>query len=220
MKKILVIEDEQSIAQLLKNFLEDAGYDVELADDGLEGVEKFQTGDYQLILLDVMLPKIDGYVVLEMIRKTSDIPVIMITALEEETNQIKAFELEVDDFIIKPFTMDLALKRIEALLRRTSVTTKGENEILIHEEITLNLTTGEVFKNNKTISLTQKEYELLKLFLKNRNRLFSREFLLDALWGYDFYGDPKIVNFHVQNLRKKLGGDYIEAVRGVGYKLG
>jgi len=220
MKKILVIEDEQSIGQLLKNFLENAGYKVELAGDGLEGVEKFQKGEYQLILLDVMLPKIDGYVVLEIIRKTSDIPVIMITALEEETNQIKAFEMEVDDFIIKPFTMDLALKRIEAVLRRTQATSQNKSEILTHKEINLNETTGEVFKNDKKISLTQKEYELLKLFLKNKNRLFSREFLLDTLWGYDFYGDPKIVNFHVQNLRKKLGGDYIEAVRGVGYKLG
>ena len=220
MKKILVIEDEQSIRELLKNFLEDTGYDVGLASDGLEGVEKFQKEDFQLILLDVMLPKIDGYVVLEMIRKTSDIPVIMITALDEEVNQIKAFELEVDDFIIKPFTMDLVLKRIEAVLRRTGTMPKNEQEILTYKEITLNSTTGEVFKNGKAISLTQKEYELLKLFLKNKNRLFSREVLLDTLWGYDFYGDPKIVNFHVQNLRKKLGGDYIEAVRGVGYKLG
>ena len=220
MKRILVIEDEQSIGQLLKNFLEDAGYEVELASDGLEGVEKFQKGTFQLILLDVMLPKIDGYVVLEMIRKISDIPVIMITALDEEANQIKAFELEVDDFIVKPFTMDLALKRIEAVLRRTRVFEKNEEKILAHKEITLNITTGEVFKNDKAISLTQKEYELLQLFLKNKNRLFSREFLLDTLWGYDFYGDPKIVNFHVQNLRRKLGGDYIEAVRGVGYKMG
>jgi len=220
MKKILVIEDEQSIGQLLKNFLKDAGYEVELANDGLEGVEKFQTGNYQLVLLDVMLPKIDGYVVLEMIRKTSNIPVIMITALDEEANQIKAFELEVDDFIVKPFTMDLALKRIEAVLRRSEASPKCEEEILSHENIMLNETTGEVFKNGKLISLTQKEYELLKLLLKNKNRLFSREFLLDTLWGYDFYGDPKIVNFHIQNLRRKLGGDYIEAVRGVGYKWG
>jgi len=220
MKKILIIEDEKSIGQLLRNFLENAGYEVELASDGLEGLEKFQNKDYQLILLDVMLPKIDGYVVLEMIRKNSDIPVIMITALDEEVHQIKAFELEVDDFIIKPFTMDLALKRIEAILRRTQFLEKNEEEILSHKELTLNITTGQVFQGEKAISLTQKEYELLKLFLKNKNRLFSREFLLETLWGYDFYGDPKIVNFHVQNLRRKLGGDYIETVRGVGYKMG
>jgi len=220
MKSILIIEDEQSIQQLLKNFLEDAGYVVGLASDGLEGIEKFQRNDYQLILLDVMLPKIDGYVVLEMIRKDSDVPVIMITALEDEADQIKAFDLEVDDFIIKPFTMDLALKRIEAVLRRVQVLEKNEEEILEYKEIILNVTTAEVFQNEKAVSLTQKEYDLLKLFLQHKNRLFSREFLLETLWGYNFYGDPKIVNFHVQNLRRKLGGDYIETVRGMGYKLG
>ncbi|MCL2559422.1 MAG: response regulator transcription factor [Turicibacter sp.] len=220
MKKILIIEDEISIQQLLKNFLEDAGYGVTIASDGLEGIETFQESSFDLILLDVMLPKIDGYAVLEMIRKTSNIPVIMITALDEEKNQLQAFELEVDDFIVKPFTMALALKRIEAVLRRTQSADQQQDEtILSHKELTLNTTTGEVFQHGKPIFLTQKEYELLKLFLENHNRLFTREYLLETLWGYDFFGDPKIVNFHVQNLRRKLGGDHIETVRGMGYKL-
>jgi len=218
-KKILVVEDEIAIAQILENFLISAGYSVELAHDGLAGLTKFKSGNFDLILLDVMLPKIDGYGLLEMIREVSQVPIIMITALDGEQNQIKAFELEVDDFITKPFMMDLVLKRIQAVLRRTSVI-KQDEFVLIHNQIKLNSSSGEVFVNDKPISLTQKEYELLKLFLENPNRLFNREFLLERLWGYDYFGDPKIVNFHVQNLRKKLGGGEIETIRGVGYKLG
>lgn len=221
-EKILIIEDEEGIQVLLKNFLEDAGYIIDLAGDGLEGLSKFQSGVYDLILLDVMMPKINGYAVLEMIRKESNVPVIMITAMSEEKDQIQAFELEVDDYIVKPITMGLVLKRIEAVLRRSGVLEKNSEtkSILKYKDLTLDVEGCEVFVSGKAIFLTNKEYELLKLLLENRNHVFSREFLLEKLWGYDFYGNPKVVNFHVQNLRRKLGGNFIETVRGVGYKIG
>lgn len=218
-KKILIIEDEVSIQGILKNYLETAGYNVELASDGLEGFSMFQKDTYDLILLDVMMPKIDGYIVLEMIRKESNVPVMMITAMGEEENQMKAFELEVDDYIIKPFIPGLVMKRIEAVLRRSN-TKKEVNHLLKYKELTLDTEGCQVFLSGKAIYLTHKEYELLKLFLENQNRVFSREVLLEKLWGYDFYGNPKVVNVHVQNLRRKLEGGYIETVRGAGYKIG
>lgn len=218
-KKILIIEDEESIQGILKNYLEETGHEVELASDGLEGFAKFQKSTYDFILLDVMMPKIDGYVLLEMIRKESNIPVMMITAMGEEESQTKAFDLEVDDYIIKPFVPGLVLKRIEAVLRRSNVN-KNVNHYLKYKELTMDTEGCQVFISENPIFLTHKEYELLKLFLENQNRVFSRELLLEQLWGYDFYGNSKVVNVHVQNLRRKLNGGYIETVRGVGYKIG
>lgn len=221
-EKILIIEDEEAIQTLLKTYLENNGYHVEVANDGLEGFSKFQKENYDLILLDVMMPKIDGYVVLEMIRKESDIPVIMITALEEDKDQIKAFDLKVDDYIIKPFVMELVIKRVEAALRRNlikQISNDNNATVLTYQDLRVDVTKYEVYVLDKPISLTKKEFELLKLFLENQGQVFSREMLLEKLWNYDFYGNPKVVNAHVQHLRKKLGGNYIEAVRGMGYKF-
>jgi len=225
MKKILVIEDEVAIQDILKNYLEDAGYEVMVADDGMEGFSKFQNEAFDLILLDVMMPKIDGYVVLEMIRKTSSIPVMMITAMGEVVDQIKAFDLQVDDYVTKPFDMKLVLKRVEAILRRQDpvleASSKNQNT-LIYRNLVMDIQGCEVFIEGQPVILTHKEYELLKLFLEHQNQVFTREMLLERLWGYDFFGNPKVVNVHIQNLRRKLPegyGDYIETVRGVGYKI-
>ena len=222
MLNILVIEDEESIQTLLKTYLEADGYCVDVASNGLEGMNHFQKGDYQLILLDVMMPQIDGYMVLEMIRQTSDIPVMMITAMEKDEDQMKAFDLQADDYIIKPFTMDLVLRRISAVLRRSKAHTQMVNskkEILQYGSLCLDKGKCKVSISDKTIGTTKKEFELLTLLLENPEQVFTREILLDKIWGYDFYGNPKIVNTHIQNLRKKLGGRYIEAVRGIGYTL-
>ena len=219
-KKILIIEDEAAIQAILKNYLEDAGYDVAVASDGLEGFAKFQSEHYDLVMLDVMMPKIDGFVVLEMIRKESEVPVMMITAMGQDMDQMKAFDLEVDDYVVKPFTTALVLRRVSALLRRGQATLENRAEhVLKHRDLTLDTRSHEVFVLGKVIALTHKEFELLKVFLEHKNLVFSREVLLERLWGYDFYGNDKVVNVHIQNLRKKLGGDYIETVRGVGYKL-
>ena len=221
-KRVLIVEDEIAIQNILKNYLEDAGYEVETADDGMEGYSKFQSKDFDLILLDIMMPKIDGYVTLELIRKESNVPVMMITAMGDVVDQIKAFELKVDDYITKPFDMKLVLMRVEALLRRSEVNERGSKEeenLIKYRNLVMDVQGVEVFENNEKLELTHKEFEILKLLLENQNQVFTREILLEKLWGYDFFGNPKVVNVHIQNLRKKLTEEYIETVRGVGYKI-
>ena len=193
-EQILIIEDETAIQSILSELLTDAGYEIEVAGDGLEGITKFREKTFSLVLLDIMLPKIDGYAVCEMIRKESNIPIIMLTALDEEEAQIKAFELEVDDYITKPFSVKLVLMRVEAVLRRV--------------------------QEKETPGQTNKEYQLAKLFLQNQDRIFTRDNLLNQVWGYDIACEEKNVNIHIMNLRRKLGTDIIETIRGVGYRLG
>ena len=220
--KILIIEDEVAIQNILKNYLEDAGYTVETADDGMEGYSRFQREAFDLILLDIMMPKIDGYVVLEMIRRESNIPVIMISAMGDVVDQIKAFELKVDDYITKPFDMKLVLMRVAAILRRSEVSEWREAEaetLLKYRDLLMDMQGMEVFEAGKKLDLTHKEFEILKLLLEHQNQVFTREMLLEKLWGYDFFGNSKVVNVHIQNLRKKFKGDYIETIRGVGYKI-
>ena len=222
-QKILVIEDEVAIQNILKNYLEDVGYKVVTADDGMEGYSTFQSGDFDLVLLDIMMPKIDGYVVLELIRKESNVPVVMITAMGDVVDQVKAFELKVDDYITKPFDMKLVLMRVKALLRRSEASAQGlateEESLLKYRDLVMNLQSMDVFDAGDKLELTHKEFEILRLLLEHQNQVFTREILLEKLWGYDFFGNPKVVNVHIQNLRKKLAGDYIETVRGVGYKI-
>lgn len=220
-EQILIIEDAKEIQDILKELLVEADYEVTVASDGLEGITLFQKRKFDLILLDILMPKIDGYTVCEMIRKESNIPVIMLTALEEEQAQIKAFELKADDYITKPFSLKLVLMRIEAVLRRVQEKEKPAlRDILISRNIQLDLANHTVCANGKPVTLTNKEYELAKLFLQNQDRVFTRDNLLNQVWGYDFVGDEKVVNVHIMNLRRKLGTDLIETIRGVGYKFG
>jgi len=219
-KRILIVEDEIEIGEGIKNFLEHAGYSVDVAEDGLEGAHLAQNKGYDLILLDVMLPKMDGYAVLEMIRKTSEVPVILLTALETVEHQIKGFDLKADDYITKPFDSNLVLKRIEAVLRRERVDENASfPNKLRHEEITMDLTSYEVFISGVKMALTHTEYELLQLFLTHPDRVFTRDDLLDACWGENFFGSDHLVSVHIGNLRKKIGDGYIQTVRGRGYKL-
>ena len=218
MKKILVVEDEKDIQNIIKAFLENAGYKVETADDGLDGINIIQKNKFDLILLDVMMPKIDGFVVCEMIRKNSNVPIIILTALTDEESQLKGFDKLADDYITKPFSMPIVLKHIEAILRRTD-NSKESVGILKYKNMVLNTENYEVFVDNKKIPLTYREYEILKLFLENQGKVFTRDNILNSIWSYDYYGDDKIVNTHIKNIRKKLGYDYIETVRGVGYRI-
>lgn len=220
-ERILIIEDETAIQTILSELLTDAGYDVEVAGDGLEGITKFKEQEYSLVLLDIMMPKISGYAVCEMIRRESDVPVIMLTALDEEAAQIKAFELKVDDYITKPFSVKLVLLRVEAVLRRMKEKQSSEHEtILSGENIQMDRTSRKVSVYGKEVALTHKEYELLELFMLHPGQVFSREHLLDRVWGYEIVCEEKTVNIHIMNLRKKLGIDVIETVRGVGYRFG
>lgn len=216
-KKILIIEDEAAIQKILSEPLAFAGYRITTASDGLEGINAFHEQDFDLILLDIMLPKIDGYTVCEMIRQESQIPIILLTALDTEDAQIKGFDKLADDYITKPFSIKLVLKRVEALLRRTSSDTVSDS--IRYKEITLSETERKVTLSGNEIALTHLEFEILLLLLKNKGRVFTRDDLFNLVWGYDFVGDEKGVNFHIMNLRRKLGVDYIETVRGVGYRI-
>ena len=218
MKKILVIEDEKDIQNIIKAFLENADYKVETADDGLEGINLIQKNSYDLVLLDIMMPKIDGFVVCEMIRKNSNIPIIILTALADEESQLKGFDKLADDYITKPFSMPIVLKHIEAIFRRTDNNNETSN-ILKYKNMILNTENYEVYVDNQKVSLTYREFEILKIFLENQGKVFSRDNILNSIWNYDYFGDDKIVNTHIKNIRKKLGYDYIETVRGVGYKI-
>ena len=216
---ILVVEDEYDIRELLKEFLTQAGYDVVTAEDGLEALEKFKYFNYNLIILDIMLPKIDGYVLCEIIRKESNVPIIMLTALDSEENQLKGFDLNIDDYITKPFSMKVFLKRVEAVLRREKKIL--DDTTISHEinykNIKVDTNAFLVFVDGNKIDLTIKEYELLITLLKNRGKVLSRENLLSTLWGYDYYNDSRVIDTHIKNLRKKLNLDFIETIRGVGY---
>lgn len=216
-KKILIIEDDEAIQKILTEPLTAEGYEVAAASDGAEGITKFQKQEYDLLLLDLMLPKIDGYTVCETIRRESQIPIIILTALDSEDAQIKGFDKLADDYITKPFSIKLVLKRVEALLRRTSSDTLSDT--IRYKEITLSESERKVTVSGNEVALTHLEFEILLLFLKNRGRVFTRDDLLNLVWGYDFMGDEKGVNFHIMNLRRKLNVDYIETVRVVGYRI-
>ena len=217
MKRILVIEDEPDIQEMLCAYLRDAGYSVSAASDGIQAMDCFHRESWDLILLDLMLPKIDGYGVCELIRRESDVPVIMVTALDTEENQIRGFDLQIDDYVTKPFSMPILLRKIAAVLRRTG--SDAESRQLFYRDIVMDLDAYRVTVDGTLLDLTPREFELLKELLQNQGRVLTRSVLLGQLWNYDFIGDERIVDSHIKNLRKKLNRDYIETVRGVGYRV-
>lgn len=217
-KTILIIEDEIAIQNILAEPLRTCGYEVVTASDGLEGINAFHSYHIDLILLDIMLPKINGYAVCEMIRQEAQTPIILLTALDTEDDQIKGFDLLADDYITKPFSIKLVLKRVEALFRRTEAADM-DTDTIRYKELQISANQRQVLVSGAEVILTQSEFDILLLFLKNQGRVFTRDELLNLVWGYEFIGAEKSVNFHIMNLRKKLGVDYIETVRGVGYKV-
>lgn len=221
MEQILVVEDEKEIQEVLKNYLVEDGYGVTLAEDGLDGLSKFQSGRYDLVLLDIMMPKIDGFAVCELIRKSSDLPIIILSALDEEEYQIKGLELLADDYITKPFSMPVLLRKIANLLRRAAKEEReerGKQEIL-YRDLRLDPEGHHVFLHGAEVELTQKEFELLRVLLDNLGRVMTRQMLLDQVWGMDYFGEERIVDTHIKNLRKKMEVDYIDTIRGVGYRI-
>ena len=217
MEKILVVEDDADIQEVLKNYLMAEGYEVRLAEDGVEGLAAFQSWGPDLVLLDVMLPKVDGFAVLELIRKESLVPVLMVTARDSVEDQVRGFHFQADDYIPKPFDMPVLLCKIAAVLRRTGRTEQKKD--LVYGGLKLDEEGHHLFNEGQEVELTQKEFDLLRLFLKNSGRVFTRQNLLDQVWGEDYFGDERIVDTHIKNLRKKLGNQLIETVRGVGYRL-
>lgn len=217
MAKILVVEDNHDYQELLENFLESAGHEIETADDGAKALELVREHSFDLVLLDLMLPKLDGFGVCEAIRKNCNVPVIMLTALEDEEYQMRGYLQQIDDYITKPVSMPLLLHKVEAVLRRTMQSVSGE---LRFDAISLNLKTHVVRVADEPIDMTLREFDILHELMRSPGEVVTRKALIDKLWGYDFYGDTRIVDTHMKNIRKKLGdSDCIETVRGVGYKL-
>ena len=216
MKKILIVEDELDIQELLGAYLRDAGYQTAAAGDGVEALALFGSQPFDLVLLDVMLPKIDGFGVCELIRRQSQVPILMLTALDGEEQQLKGFGLNIDDYVTKPFSIPVLLEKIRVILRRSGGA--GSSSRLRYRGLEMDLDTREVTAEGRSLDLTAREFELLHTFLSAPGRVFTREMLLAKLWGYDFYGDERVVDSHIKNLRHKLNRDYIETVRGVGYR--
>ncbi len=219
MNKILIVEDDPAIQALLHDFLSEAGYDIALASDGVEALSKYSKQQFDLVLLDLMLPKIDGYGVCEVIRQKSDVPIIMLTALDSEQNQIRGLDLQADDYITKPFSMPVLLRKIAAVLRRTARQDETP-QTLSYKTLTLDLGAYRVYSDQGNIDLTPREFEILRELILHKGRILTRHNLLQMLWKYEFLGDERIVDTHIKNLRKKLGeADYIETIRGVGYRI-
>ncbi len=219
--KILLVEDEPKMRDLIKIAFRKEQFQTYEAVDGKQALNLFKCSCFDLVILDVMLPEIDGWTVCREIRRTSDVPVIMLTARGEEFDKLFGFELGADDYIVKPFSPRELVARVKALLRR-SENKNGETTSQIQiGDISINLLSREVKINNNTIVLTNKEYELLLFLSSNQNIVFTREQLLLKVWGYDQYGDPRTVDTHIKKIREKLGekSSYITTVWGVGYKL-
>ena len=217
MKRILIVEDEPDIQELLRAYLEDAGYQTAVAGDGVAALALFGGQPFDLVLLDLMLPKIDGFGVCELIRQQSQVPILMLTALDGEESQLRGFGMDIDDYVTKPFSIPVLLEKIRVILRRRGNT--GEDSRLRYRDLTLDLDTREALLDGQLLDLTAREFELLHTFLAAPGRVFTREMLLAKLWGYDFYGDERVVDSHIKNLRHKLGRNYIETVRGWGTVL-
>ncbi|MGM9600487.1 MAG: response regulator transcription factor [Faecousia sp.] len=219
MQKILVVEDDFDIQELLQNFLQETGYEVTVASDGVEAISLFAGERYDLIVLDIMLPKIDGYGVCELIRKQSDVPIIMLTALSGEDEQIRGLDLQVDDYITKPFSMPILIRKIAAVLRRSGRPQEDEHKTIAYQNLVLDCDNYTATVDGAAYELTQREFGVLNELLTHQGRILTRQNLLDKLWRYDFYGDERVVDTHIKNLRKKLGIDFIQTIRGVGYKI-
>lgn len=217
-KRILIVEDDLSIQALLQDFMEEAGYQVVIASDGVEALVKFSEESFDLVLLDIMLPKIDGYGVCEIIRKKSNVPIIMLTALDGEQDQIKGLDLLADDYITKPFSIPVLLRKIAAVLRRTSIS-ESDHEVITYKNLTLDIPAYKAYVDGRDTEVTPREFEILRELLSHQGRILTRENIINLLWKYEFYGDERIVDTHIKNLRKKLEIDFIDTVRGVGYRI-
>lgn len=217
--KILVVEDDNQIQELIVEFLSSQDYDVDVANDGVEGYEKFKENKYDLVILDVMMPRLDGHALCKMIRNLDkEVSIIFLTALGDEESEIKGFDLKADDYISKPFSFNILIKRVEAVLRRKQKEEK-EDTILEFEGLKLDLQTFKSYIDNEEIELTLKEFNILKLMINSYPTVVSREKLIEKIWGHEYFGDTRVIDAHMKNIRKKIKKDYIKTIKGVGYVL-
>lgn len=215
--KILICDDEVLIREVIKEYLLVEKYEVLEAENGLEALDLVKKNDVDLVVMDIMMPKMDGYQAVREIRKIKNVPFIMLSARSEEFDKLLGFEIGVDDYVTKPFSPKELIARIKAVTKRT----QNDGVLLKYEDLTLNDLAHEVRIDNELVDLTPKEYELLKYFMNNKNIALSRDAILSNIWGYDFYGDERTVDTHVKTLRNSLGKyrDVIKTVRGMGYKF-
>ena len=222
-KKILIVDDDTNICELLRLYLEKEGFSTVIANDGEAAIVKFNIEEPDLILLDIMLPKLDGWQVSRTIRKTSDVPIIMITAKGETFDKILGLDLGADDYVTKPFDSKEVVARVKAVLRRAGGSDNEAEKIVKFDKLTINLTNYELIVDGKQIDTPPKELELIYHLASNPNRVYSRDQLLDEVWGFEYYGDSRTVDVHVKRLREKLEGVSdkcsIKTVWSVGYKF-
>ena len=221
--KVLIVDDDTNICELLRLYLEKEGYSTVIANDGEEAVEAFKNNSPDIILLDVMLPKLDGWQVCREIRKTSQVPIIMLTAKGETFDKVFGLELGADDYVTKPFESKEVVARIKAVMRRGVKTPENTDKVVKYDKLVINLTNYELWVDGKQIDTPPKELELIYHLASNPNRVFTRDQLLDEVWGFDYFGDSRTVDVHVKRLREKLEGVSdkwsLKTVWGVGYKF-
>lgn len=220
--KILIVDDEEMIRGVLREYVEFEGYEADEAPDGMEAVKKCRDNDYDMVLMDVMMPRLDGFSAVKEIKKLKDTPVIMLSARGEEYDKLFGFELGVDDYVTKPFSPKEVMARINAVIRRRNANKNGEkNGVLKFEGLEIDIAGRNVYVDGKKVELTPKEYELLFYMSQNNGIALSREMLLSEVWGYDFFGDDRTVDTHVKMLRGNLKEyrKFIVTLRSVGYKF-
>ena len=221
MSRILIIEDEESIAELEKDYLELSGFEVEIENDGEAGLAKALHEDFDLLILDLMLPGVDGFEICRKVREVKNTPIIMVSAKKEDIDKIRGLGLGADDYIVKPFEPKELIARIKAVIRR-SENASAEEESIKYEDLEISLATYTVLYCGEKLELPPKELELLYFLASHPNKVFTREQLLQKVWEFDFYGDSRTVDVHIKRLREKLGGEHpwqIKTVWGVGYKF-
>lgn len=219
---LLVVDDESRIRDLIRKYAAFEGYAVDEAANGMEAIEKFSKGNYDLIIMDVMMPELDGFSACREIRRTSQVPVIMLSARGEEYDRIHGFELGVDDYVVKPFSPRELMMRVSAILKRsTAATTPADTDRVVMGDLVVDFTARQVTLRGENISLSPKEYDLLFYMVRNRGIALTREKLISDVWGYDFFGDDRTLDTHIKLLRKSLGdySDRISTLRGVGYRF-
>lgn len=221
MYKILIVDDEAKIREVIKEYAEFSGYEVTEAEDGMSAIGLCKLNDYDLIIMDIMMPKLDGFSACKEIKKLKDIPVIMLSARGEEYDKLFGFELGIDDYVVKPFSPKELMARINVILSRKNADSASAQGVMKFGGLEINIPARTVTVDGQKVDLTPKEYDLLFYLVENRNIALSRDKLLSDIWGYDFFGDDRTIDTHIKNLRNNLGPyrDYIVTLRGVGYKF-
>lgn len=221
MKKLLVVDDEDKIREVIKEYAEFSGYEVTEAADGMSAIGLCKLNDYDLIIMDVMMPKLDGFSSVKEIKKIKDIPVIMLSARGEEYDKLFGFELGIDDYVVKPFSPKELMARVNAVLQRKCGSENNSAQVMKFDGLEVNFAARTITVDGERVNLTPKEYDLLFYLIQNKNIALSRDKLLSDIWGYDFFGDDRTIDTHIKNLRNNLGPyrNFIVTLRGVGYKF-